>query len=84
VSVNSVYRWEHDMSVPRKGVLKEMARYYSVPIDWLLSESTSASIVSDSEQRILSMYRKLPDNSRFKVLGYVERMCVEEYGFEYI
>jgi transcriptional regulator with XRE-family HTH domain len=84
VSINSVYRWEHDMSVPRKSVLNELARYYSVPVDWLLSESTSASLVSDTEQKILVMYRKLPDNSRFKVLGYVERMCVEEYGGDYI
>jgi len=82
VSMNSVYRWEHDLAVPRKSMLKTMADYYSVPVDWLLSESAAASLVSDIEQNLLCMYRKLSENSRYKVLGYVERMCVEEYGTE--
>jgi len=82
VSMNSVYRWEHDLAVPRKSMLKAMADYYSVPMDWLLSESAAASLVSDIEQKLLCMFRKLSDNRRYMVLGYVERMCVEEYGAE--
>ena len=82
VSMNSVYRWEHDLAVPRKSMLREMAEHYSVPVEWLLSESAAASLVSDIEQKLLSMFRQLPDRSRYKVLGYVERMCVEEYGVE--
>jgi len=82
VSMNSVYRWEHDLAVPRKPMLKEMASHYSVPLDWLLSESAAASLVSDTEQKLLCMFRQLPEKSRYKVLGYVERMCVEEYGTE--
>jgi len=82
VSMNSVYRWEHDLAVPRKSMLKTMADHYSVPLDWLLSESAAASLVSDIEQKLLSMFRKLSDNSRYKVLGYVERMCVEDYGID--
>ena len=80
VSMNSVYRWEHDLAIPRKPVLQMIADYYGVPIDWLLSESSSASLVSDVEQNLLGMFRKLNNGSRYKVLGYVERMCVEEYG----
>ena len=79
VSMNSVYRWEHDLAVPRKPMLKAIAEHYSVPLDWLLSESAAASLVSDIEQKLLCMFRKLSDNSKYKVLGYVERMCVEEY-----
>jgi len=82
VSMNSVYRWEHDLAVPRKPMLRTMADYYGVPMDWLLSESASASLVSEIEQNLLGMFRKLPDNSRYKVLGYVERMYVEVYGAE--
>jgi len=82
VSMNSVYRWEHDLAVPRKSMLKTMADFYGVPLDWLLSESAAASLVSDIEQKLLCMFRKLSDNNRFMVLGYVERMCVEEYGLE--
>jgi len=82
VSMNSVYRWEHDLAVPRKPMLKQMADYYGVPLDWLLSESASASLVSEVELNLLGMFRKLSDNNRFKILGYVERMYVEIYGAE--
>jgi len=80
VSMNSVYRWEHDMAVPRKPILKVMAEHYGVPVEWLLSENSSASLVSDVEHSLLGMFRKLNDNNRYKVLGYVERMSIEEYG----
>jgi len=82
VSMNSVYRWEHDLTVPRLPMLRKMADYYGVPLDWLMLEGTSASLVSEVEQNLLGMFRKLPDNNRYKILGYVERMYVEEYGTE--
>jgi len=82
VSMNSVYRWENDLAIPRKPTLRMMADYYGVPLDWLLMEGASASLVSEIEQNLLGMYRKLPENNRYKVLGYVERMYVEEYGAE--
>ena len=82
VSMNSVYRWEHDLAVPRKPMLKKLADHYGVPLDWLLSESSAASLVSDIEQKLLCMFRQLSENSQYKVLGYVERMCVEEYGLD--
>ena len=82
VSMNSVYRWEHDLAVPRKPMLRLMADYYGVPLDWLLSESASASLVSEVELNLLGMFRKLSDNNRYKVLGYVERMYVEVYGVD--
>jgi transcriptional regulator with XRE-family HTH domain len=82
VSMNSVYRWEHDLAVPRKQMLKKLADHYDVPLDWLLSESAAASLVSDIEQKLLCMFRQLSENCKYKVLGYVERMCVEEYGLD--
>jgi len=80
--MNSIYRWEHDLAIPRRPMLRKMADYYGVPLDWLLAESASASLVSEIELNLLGMFRKLPDNNRYKVLGYVERMYVEEYGGE--
>ena len=87
VSMNSIYRWEHDLALPRKPILKNMAEYYSVTLDWIIAENTAASIVSDVEMKLLGMYRKLSDSSRYKVLGYVERICVEDYtnyGLSYV
>ena len=80
VSMNSIYRWEHDLAVPRKPVLQIMADLYCVPLEWLTSESATASLVNDIEQRLLIKFRKLIDSNRYMVLGYVERMCVEEYN----
>jgi len=82
VSMNSVYRWEHDLTTPRRPMLKIMADHYGVPLDWLLMEGASASLVSEVEQDLLGMFRKLPDTNRYKILGYVERMYVEEHGTE--
>ena len=82
VSMNSIYRWEHDLAVPRKPMLRKMADHFAVPHEWLLSETAAASLVSDLEQKLLCMFRKLSDCSRYKVLGYVERVCVEEYGLD--
>ena len=78
VSMNSIYRWEHDLTVPRKKMLRKIATYYSISLEWLLSDKSAASLVSEVELDLLGMFRKLPDNSRYKVLGYIERMCVEE------
>jgi hypothetical protein len=47
-----------------------------------MMEGTASSIVSETELNLLGMFRKLPDNNRYKILGYVERMYVEEYGAE--
>ncbi|MCL2366386.1 MAG: helix-turn-helix domain-containing protein [Oscillospiraceae bacterium] len=82
VSMNSVYRWEHDLTIPRKPTLRIMADYYNVPLEWLLSEDSSASLVSEAELDLLGMFRRLPDQSRFKVLGYVERMSIEDHSVE--
>ena len=82
VSMNSVYRWEHDLAIPRKPVLKVMADHYGISLDWLMSESTAASLVSDVELKLLGMFRTLSDGNRYKVLGYVERICVEDYATE--
>ena len=80
VSMNSVYRWEHSLAIPRKPMLKKMADYYGVPLDWLLSETAAAALVNDIEQNLIGMFRELPEKSRYKALGYVERLHAEEYG----
>jgi len=90
VSLNSVYRWEHGLTMPKRSVLKRMSEYYEVPLLWLLQESDDegmngngngselyASPENGSEQKLLKMYRKLPESYKYKILGYVERVYVE-------
>ena len=89
VSLNSVYRWEHDLTIPRKPVLKKIAAYYDVPLEWLIHGSASEEYDGkcdgcilnpdkNTEQKILKMLRKLSESSKYKILGYIERMCVED------
>jgi len=74
VSVNSVYRWEHDKSYPRKYMLEAMAKYYNVTIEWLLSDNTVASLVSKDEDELLNRLRKIPKDDINKVRGYLDSM----------
>ena len=77
VTMNTVHRWEIDSAVPRKSMLKKMADYYGVPVCWLLSETSSASLTNETEQNLLAMFRELPDNCRHKIVGFVERVYAE-------
>ena len=90
VSINTIYRWEHNKATPRAGVLKKMAEHYNVPYEWLKTGIISAenspsnnnvencSLPGDVEKELLSMFAKLSCASKYKVIGYVERVCVEE------
>jgi len=88
VSLNSVYRWEHDLCAPKKTVVRKIAQYYDVPYEWLtgggiedVNTKCDDCILNperSTEQKILKMLKKLSANSKYKILGYIERMCVEE------
>ena len=85
VSVNSVYRWEHDLALPRKSALVRMANSYGISVERLLQGSVgdygdgfgNATYRDDSiEHQLLSMFRKLSYPDKYRILGYVERLCV--------
>ena len=87
VSLNSVYRWEHDLAAPRKSMLKKISDIYEVPLEWLLQESEmeeNAKPIGDvlyleqnTEHQLLRFFRKLSENDQYKVLGYIERLYIE-------
>jgi len=87
VSLNSVYRWEHDLASPKKSLLRRMADFYDVPYEWLLhgsvAEETLEDVVNMSEansveKQLMRMFKNLSCNNRYKVLGYVERICIQD------
>ena len=47
VSVNTVYRWEHNLVKPQRARLKEIAGYYGVPLEQFLEET----IVNKGDER---------------------------------
>ena len=40
VSMNSLYRWEHDLVIPRKPMLMRICEYHDVTMEWLESDTT--------------------------------------------
>lgn len=46
VSLNSVYRWEHDLTAPKKSTLKKIVEMYDVSLEWLLHESDDEDIIA--------------------------------------
>ena len=92
VSLNTVYRWEHDLCIPRKSVLMKIADYYNVSYEWLLNgdrneymigkRSKYDDFISDNEKNtehiILNMIKKLSIRKKYKLIGYIELMCIEE------
>ena len=91
VSLNSVYRWEHDLTAPKKSTLRRIAEHYDVPLEWLLQEDADESALvavksspypegnlDHLENQLLKMFKKLSENKKYKILGYLERVYVED------
>ena len=81
VSINTIYRWENDISVPRKSRLAELAAYYDRPLDWLLFGSAAdkaAKTEATVEQQISEAVEKLSTGEKYRVLGYIERIGDED------
>ena len=84
VSLNTVYRWEHDLAAPRKEAMNKMAEIYQVPLKWLLygitvEEGNAITQPDDTfEQNLLRICRRLSESSKYKILGYAERIWVED------
>jgi len=78
--MNTVHRWETDLVVPREPMLRKMAEYYGVPLCWLLSETSSEALTRDAERTLLDLFRNMPDNYRYKVMSYVERLYSDSNG----
>lgn len=87
VSLNSVYRWEHNLAAPKRSILRKMADYYEVSMEWLLNENAEEDSIElnpavttsdcNHEQQLLRMYKKLPLCYKYKILGYIERIYLE-------
>ena len=80
VSINTIYRWENDITVPKKNNLVKLAEFYNKPIDRLFFGNAFEKPVqteAEIEQRLLETFRKLPVNNKYRVLGYIDCMRAE-------
>jgi len=79
VSMNSVYRWEHDIAVPRVSMLKKIAAYYGVPADWLMSDIAARSIGYASENKLLEVFRRLSEKNKNRLIIIAQRLYDGNY-----
>ena len=87
VSINTIYRWEKNITVPRRQKLIELAEFYNQPLDWLIFGDTAEETPQDEknvqtettvERQLLEIFAKLSDSNKYRVLGYIERMGIED------
>jgi transcriptional regulator with XRE-family HTH domain len=79
VKLNTVFRWEHDLAVPRESEIKMLAELHGVPAAWLALDSDvdDRGEFSSIDQRLFNMFDKLSTNQKYQILGYIERVYVE-------
>lgn len=83
VTLNTVYRWEHDIVKPRKSTLGQIADFYNVKYEWLLKDDDKMKSTdkygdeNTAENQLLKMFRQLPVDKKYKVLGYIEHIFME-------
>ena len=87
VSINTVYRWEHNIALPRKTALKKLATSFGMSADQLIQKSWIEDVnFSDgmnyendvTEQQMLKLFRKLSSPEKCRVMGFLERSCMED------
>ena len=97
VSISALYRWEHDISVPKRNHLEKVAAYYGMSLDQMLQTEgateqeytvlTEDCIVQTGEEinlddhlklLLLRMFQTLSTDNKHRLLGYLERLCVED------
>ena len=87
VSLNSVYRWESNLAVPKKAMLVNISEHYDIPVNWLLTEDDGKELIeylvhsaipeNNLEEQLLKMFRRLCETDQQKVFGYTERAYIE-------
>jgi len=52
VSLNSAYRWEHDLSQPKSTTLRRIAKHYEVPYEWFFAEEQLTGTAMTPEEQL--------------------------------
>jgi transcriptional regulator with XRE-family HTH domain len=79
VKLNTVFRWEHDLAVPRETELRMIAELHGVPVAWLTLEGDAEDRLDydNIDQQLFNMFDKLSNNQKYQILGYIERVYLE-------
>lgn len=72
-------KYEKDKREPKLEILKSLAAYFSISLDWLMTgvENTHAGQLSNREIRIIKKLRMLDKDDQLKIEGMIELKLAE-------
>lgn len=84
VTQQSVFKYEHDMSIPELDVLIACANYFDVSIDYLVNETDNPlkydnytlDNITSQERRLLDYYRRLNPQAQSSLLSFIEAFLI--------
>jgi len=86
-SINSIYRWEHDLAIPKKSAIEAITKYFKISQEWLLSggaiilqyEKTShEKDISIEELALIRGYRRLRPSDKATIQGFIWDLATTE------
>ena len=76
LSTGSTGNWKKGQ-LPKGDILAKIAEYLNVSIDYIVFGEYNAGLTSD-EERLINVYRSIPDKAKYKLLCDFEKMVEEE------
>ena len=67
----AISQYEHDNTIPRMGVIEDMARVFGVKKSAIIESRTEygfVNLLSDNEQELVELFRALPPKGQHAVL----------------
>ena len=68
----AIWQYEHDETIPRMGVIEDMARVFGVPKGEIIENKDGYMVIefhSDDEYELLSLYRSLSKKAKRALLA---------------
>lgn len=77
LSSSKITAWKSG-SIPKYGILKDIAAHFNVPISYLFQEDnehTTQSTLNESEKELITLFKNLSDEDKGRVLGKAETLA---------
>ncbi len=72
VASGTLSRWKNKGKLPDGEKLLDLSRIFEVSVDYLLTGRENNDTLSVIETEMLSVFRKLPTNEQYKLIGRAE------------
>lgn len=71
MSKGSITSWRNGV-IPNGDTIIKIAEYFNVSTDYLLTGKISNADLSNQEQELIYLFRKLPEAGKERMIGYIE------------